>query len=188
MITIGIDIGLTGALAAIDSRGSCSVVDLPTLPDGKGSGSRLDGRALLNLIRQFVPVAEAGLVLFEDVRPVPNIGKRERRTSIVTEGGLMRSRGIVEAVIDIARLERRIVQPQTWKRHYGLKREKDEKDAAYKGRSLDVARRLYPLADIPLAKHHNRAEALLIAHFGLDEPVVAPRAGTARRPQFELTA
>lgn len=178
MITIGIDIGLTGAVAAVDSRGSCSVADIPTVTAGKGR--RIDGRGLLLLLRQFVPAGEAGLVLFEDVRPMPNKGGRG--TSIITEGSLMRSRGIVEAVVDVVRIEHRVVQPQTWKRHYGL----IGKD---KGESLAVARALYPLADLRLAKHHNRAEAILIAHFGLDEPaVVAPKPGSTRRPQLELVA
>ena len=45
MIALAIDIGLTGALAAVDSYGTARVVDLPTLPDGKTR--RLDGRALI---------------------------------------------------------------------------------------------------------------------------------------------
>ena len=35
-----------------------------------------------------------------------------------------------------------------------------------KGASLVTARTLYPSAPLKLAKHHNRAEALLIAHYG----------------------
>ena len=35
MIVIGIDIGLTGALAAVDSRGTATVRDIPTFPDGQ---------------------------------------------------------------------------------------------------------------------------------------------------------
>jgi len=180
MIAIGIDIGLTGAIAAVDSLGSCSVTDMPTLPDGKGN--RIDGRALLHLLRQFVPAGEAGLLLFEDVRPRPSGNGGKHGNSMHSQGSLMRSRGAIEAVVDILRIERRVIQPQTWKRHYGL----IGKD---KGESLAVARALYPLADLRLAKHHNRAEAILIAHFGLDEPVVVlPRPGTTRRPQLELVA
>lgn len=182
MITLAIDIGLTGAIAAIDSRGSCSIADLPTLPDGKGGkGQRIDGRALLHLVRQFVPAGEAGLALFEDVRPRPTGNGGRQGNTMHSQGSMMRSRGIVEAVLDIARLEVRVVQPQSWKRFYGLIG-KDKAD------SLRVAQALYPLADLRLAKHHNRAEALLIAHFGMDVPAVAPKAGSARRPQFELVA
>lgn len=157
MISIGIDIGVSGALAVVDDRGKSSVHDLPTVPDG--DKKRLDGRGLILLLRQLVPVNETAVVVFEDVRPRPN---PTRGTSIVTEGSLMRSRGIVECAIDIARLQVKVVQPQTWKRYYAL----IGKD---KPVSREKAITLYPAAapDLKRVKDHNRAEALLIAHWGL---------------------
>lgn len=156
MITIGIDIGITGAIGAVYPDGHAKVVDLPTVEDGKSR--RLDGRKLILALRDLVPADGAALVLFEDVRPRPN---PSRGTSIVTEGGLMRSRGIVEAVLDITRFEVKVVQPQTWKRWYGLI--KSEKNA-----SLEKARVLFPGAatELKRVKDHNRAESLLIAHYG----------------------
>jgi hypothetical protein len=50
------------------------------------------------------------------------------------------------------------VQPRVWKAHYGLKSDK--------AASLTTARALYPSAPLNLAKHHNRAEAVLLAHYG----------------------
>ena len=51
------------------------------------------------------------------------------------------------------------VPPRVWQRWYGIKA---------KGDALDKARALYPLAESHLArkKDHNRADALLLAHFG----------------------
>ena len=155
MITIAIDIGITGALAAVDGRGGHVIHDLPTVADGEKR--RLCGRGLILLLRQVVKPGETALAVIEDVRPRPN---PTRGTSIVTEGALMRSRGIVEAAFDIARIEIKAVQPQTWKRHYGLLGSKKKTD------SLPVARALYPDAPLGLQKHHNRADAILIAHFG----------------------
>jgi hypothetical protein len=155
VITIGIDIGLTGAIAATDHRGSASIADLPL------AGDRLCGRGLLNLLRQLVPPGEAGLVLIEDVRPRPMGNGGAHGNSMHSQGSLMRSRGIVEAAVDIARIEMRVVQPQTWKRHFGLiKADKDE------GRQ--VALRMFPAAAhlLKRKKDHNRADALLIAHYG----------------------
>jgi hypothetical protein len=154
VVVIGIDVGLTGAVAAVDNHGTCSIADLPTLTLTR----RIDGRALILLLRQFVPAGEPALCVFEDVRPRPN---PKRGTSIVTEGSLMRSRGIVEAVTDIARFDTKVVQPQVWKRFYGLLGK--DKEAA-----RAMARSLYPMAQGELArkKDHNRAEALLIAHYG----------------------
>ena len=162
MIACAIDIGITGAVAFVDSRQTCSVHDLPTLPDGKdGARKRLDGRGLGELIRAHVPAGEVCVVAFEDVRPRPNPG---RGTSIVTEGALMRSRGVVEGVLDCLRLTSRVrvVQPQTWKRHFGLIG-KDKKAS----RALAVE--LYPSAahSLQRVKDHNRGESLLIAHYAL---------------------
>jgi hypothetical protein len=155
VITVGIDIGLTGAIAATDHRGIVAVHDLP-LADG-----RLCGLGLFQLLRNMVPLDEAGLVIIEDVRPRPMVNGNARGNTMHSQGSLMRSRGIVEAAVDIARLQLRVVQPQTWKRHFGLLRtEKDE--------ARQVALRLFPMAADALKrkKDHNRADALLIAHYG----------------------
>lgn len=151
MIVIGIDIGLTGAVAR---AGEAPIVrDIPLTTD-----RRINGRALVHMLRDMVPSNEAAMVVIEDVRPRPN---PKRGTSIVTEGSLMRSRGAIEAVVDITGWRLAVVQPQTWKRHFGLL--KTEKRA-----SLEKARMLFPgaAADLKRVKDHNRGEALLIAHYG----------------------
>ncbi len=159
MIVLGIDIGLTGAVAAVDTRGSCQVADMPTVADGKTK--RIDGRALILLIRQFVPPGEPALCVIEDVRPRAFGNAGARTNSMHSQGSMMRSRGIVEAVADIARLELKVVRPQTWKRFYGLL----GKD---KGDGREMATRLYPgaAAQFKRAKDHNRADSVLIAHYG----------------------
>ena len=52
------------------------------------------------------------------------------------------------------------VHPVTWKSKImaGMGKEKDA--------SIARAKQLYPTADLSLKKHHGRADALLIAHFG----------------------
>lgn len=161
-ISLAIDIGLTGAVAAVDHNGRAQVRDLPTVPDGERH--RLDGRGLLDMVRQLVPAGETCIVVIEDVRPRPMVNGNARGNTIHSQGSLMRSRGIVEGVLDVLRLTPRAIQPQTWKRHYALLgKDKDE--------SLLTARALFPLAagDLSRKKDHNRAEALLIAHYGLGE-------------------
>jgi len=157
-IALAIDIGLTGALAAVDSFGTARVIDLPTVPDGKSR--RLCGRALLAAIRQFVPPGEPALLVFEDVRPRPMGNGGTHGNTMHSQGSLMRSRGIVEAVADIAKLTVSTVQPATWKRHFGLLRTE-------KGASLERARVLYPTlaGELKRVKDHNRAEAVLLAHW-----------------------
>lgn len=157
MVVIGIDVGVTGALAAVDSRGTCSVEDLPTMAlEGKRLVKRrIDARGLMELIRRFVPPGESAVALIEDVHMRPGNGG-------AATASLLHSRGVIEAVLELARLDVHAVQPSTWKRFYGLL-------GTEKAASLVQARTLYPLAQghLKLQKHHNRAESLLIAHYGL---------------------
>lgn len=159
VITIGIDPGLTGAVAFVDSRGSCVVEDLPTV-DLPGNGMvkrRIDGRALADLLRRHVPAADAALVVVEDVHAIGG-------SAVQTMGSMMRSLGAIEAVLEVLKLRVEMVKPQAWKRHFGLKSDK--------AASLATARALYPGAAataLKLAKHHNRAEAVLLAHYGQKE-------------------
>lgn len=155
-IVLGIDIGLTGAVAAVDSRGTCSVADLPLLADR----SRINGRALLDLIRSFVAPGEPAMVVTEDVQPRPQGNANRHGNTMYSQGSMMQSKGIVLAATDIARVDVVLVHPQTWKKFYGL-------IGQDKAASMDKARQLYPDADLRLVKHHNRAESLLMAHFGL---------------------
>lgn len=158
-IVIAVDIGVTGALAAVDARGTCSVADLPTLeiPGKRMVRRRIDARGLMELVRQFVPPGEVALALIEDVHTMPG-----RANSPQSQGSLMHSRGVVETVLELARLDVRAVQPATWKRWYGL-------IGSEKADGIEKARALYPLAESHLKrkKDHNRADSLLLAHYGL---------------------
>lgn len=159
IITIGIDIGLTGAICAIDAHGQAHIHDLPVII--KGKDKRIDGRELILLLRHMVAADQAGIAVIEDVRPRPMGNGNSHGNSMHSQGSLMRSRGIVEAVLDIARLGVIVVQPATWKRTYGL-------IGKGKGEAKDVACRLYPAAAPMLkrVKDHNRADGLLLAHYG----------------------
>lgn len=209
MIAIGIDIGLTGAVAAIDHNGRAAVHDLPVVLDGElrtrrsndkrraAQRLRLDGRGLLHLLRELVPAGEAGVVVIEDVRARPAGNGGAHGNTMHSQGSLMRSRGIVEGVLDVlGAAQVQVVQPQTWKRHFGLLRKKGQEDAG-KDRSRDKARALYPGACPLLArvKDHNRAEALLLAHYGLhtlglarENGAVAPSQAQQATQATEVTA
>lgn len=156
MIVVGIDAGLTGAAAFITTRGTCSVEDLPTknLDGGGLIKRRIDGLALARLLRDRCPAEEPVLVLVEQVGAMGG-----KNNAVQTQVSLGRTLGAIEAAIEILRLPLHMVGSQAWKRFYGL--------SSDKGESLRVARELYPEAPLQLGKHHNRAEAVLIAHFGL---------------------
>ncbi len=162
MIVMGIDLGVSGALAAIDAAGTALIEDLPIVEADDG-GKRLDARATIVLLRQLIPAGEAGLLVTEDIRVRQMAG---RKMSHATETTLVGLRFALQAVADIARLPLRTVQPQTWKRRYALKADKGGKGV--KGDARTIAAGLYPQVahQLKRVKDHNRAEALLIAHYG----------------------
>lgn len=164
MIIIGIDPGLTGGLAAINSSsGACSVHDLPTTPvEGNGLvRRRIEGYEFGMLLRKQIPAGESVVVVLEQVGAMGG-----KNNSMQTQASLTGTFLGIRCVLDVLRIKPVLVTPQRWKKHYGFKRLEGEKDSAFKARHVTMARTLYPAAELPLAKDHNKAEALLIAHFG----------------------
>lgn len=158
MIVVAIDIGLTGAVAAMDSRGTYSVADMP-VEDIPNAGLRMVKRrvsavGLRDMLRTLVPAGEVALALIEDVHAGMGPGAAARSS-------LDMNRGRIEAVLELQRFEVKAIQPGTWKRFYGL-------TGKEKGANLATARTLFGRADhlLKRAKDHNRADALLMAHYG----------------------
>lgn len=161
MIFIGIDPGLTGACAVIDHQGVRAIFDLPTMkapevgPDAKVQ-RKIDGRAFHKLLLQHCPLADGRpQVIIEKVGTMGG-----QNNAVQTQGALMRTLGAIEAVMECMTYPVHYVAPQKWKRMYGV--------GAVKAHALDKARKLYPAAagDLARVKDHNRAEAVLIAHWG----------------------
>lgn len=155
-ITIGIDPGLSGAIAFLphDAPVGPWVVDMPTIAHSKtGFVKRaVDGVALAQLLSPFTIACDA-TVYMERVNAFPGQGV-----------GSMFSLGMsfwcVAGVCAGLGLPLHLVEPKDWKGHYGLGRDKEL--------ARDRARRLYPAvaSDLSRQKDHNRAEALLIAGYG----------------------
>lgn len=179
MIALGIDPGLTGAICGINSvTRAVVIVDMPTreVIGGGMVKSRIDGRELANAMRALAP-ADLGppVVTCELVHAIA--GKREGQGGMQQMASLMRSFGAIEAILDAMRYPCSFVRPQEWKKFYDLGATAAEKElpqsqrsTAMKRRALEMAHSLYPqtqATSLRLAKHHNRAEALLLAHFGL---------------------
>jgi hypothetical protein len=156
VILLGIDPGVSGAIAAIGPLGA-HVADMPTVKvESTGRTQRkIDPRGLAELLRQMVPADEACMVVLEDVHAMPG-GKSGSSANT----SLMHSKGVIEGVLGVLRFRVELVSSRRWKGLYGLNAEK--------AASLRVARTLYPSLGGLLArqKDHNRAEALLLAHFG----------------------
>lgn len=157
MIWVGIDPGVSGAVAAVGPN-SCDVEDIPTVEMG-GTGRtvrKIDGLALAKMLRRFVPAGEACMVVLEDVHVMPS-----SKSGSAANTSLLHSKGVIEGVLAVLRMQTELVNSRKWKGMYGLDSDKKA--------SLEKARTLYPvLAKSRLARvaDHNRAEGLLLAHYG----------------------
>ncbi len=159
---IGIDVGLNGGAAMIDGvTRDMAVTALPTIDSA--AGRRLQGRELLAILRGWVPAGEPCFVTIEDIRPRPG-DRGGHGNTMHSQGSLMRSRGIVEAVTDIMPARVLWVWPAKWKRQYGLIGE--DKNA-----SRATAARMFPAMAHAFArvKDDGLAEAMLLAYYGMRE-------------------
>jgi crossover junction endodeoxyribonuclease RuvC len=149
-LTIGIDPGLSGALAILSPDGSVELVaDLPIIRDLKLAW--VDGRALQSIILGALE-GRTATAMVERVSSMPGQGVASSFQFGVGFGSIL---GVLLALH--IRIE--FVTASSWKRSYGLGKDKHA--------SLHKARLLFPTAELHLAKHDGRAEALLIAHYAL---------------------
>lgn len=164
MIALGIDPGLTGAIAAVCSRrGLLDIIDIPVCANGTASGSMrnwVDVNALTLGLREWSRLNDwaADQVSAAMERPIamPSLPAQ-------TIASQFDSVGALRAVLMCRAAPVTMIEPGRWKKRYGLGRDKDA--------SREAAMRLYPAARGLLArkKDHNRAEALLIADWHLQE-------------------
>ena len=173
MVVVSVDPGLSGACAVLDHNGLRAVFDLPTMPDGAvGPAAKIqnkvDGRALVRELRKHCPAGEPVHAVIEAVRMLgakrgDEAGKSGN--SVQSQGALFGAYRTCETVLECLGWAPEYASPQTWKRFFGLI-DSELTAAQRKAKSLQCARRLYPFCpDIGLAKFHNRAEAILLAHW-----------------------
>jgi crossover junction endodeoxyribonuclease RuvC len=159
---IGIDLGLTGGAAMIDgATRDMAVTALPTTDSA--AGRRLQGRELLAILRRWVPAGEPCLVTIEDIRPRPG-DRGGHGNTMHSQGSLMRSRGIVEAVTDIMPAHVLWVWPAKWKKQFGLIGQ--DKNASRATASLMFPAMAHAFARV---KDDGLAEAMLLGYYGMRE-------------------
>ncbi|UOF83053.1 holliday junction resolvasome [Caudoviricetes sp.] len=92
-------------------------------------------------------------VVIEDVSSMPNQG-------VVSMFRFGEVKGILTGIVSSYYLPLFFIKPSVWKMSLGLSKDKDH--------ARQLASKLYPHSSNqwPLKKHADRAEALLIAHFG----------------------
>jgi hypothetical protein len=157
MIVVGIDPGITGAIAFLHSNGERTVDDMPTRPrktTGNGK-NEVDPTALQTLIRARVPADAAVVVVMENLNTFSKSGGAKSIAS------MQASKDVICAVLELNRIRVDYVTPHAWQSMFGIKTT-DSEDT--KDQSLRIARQLYP--ELRLTKNSGRADALLIGRYG----------------------
>jgi len=152
---IGIDPGLTGAIAVLDDAGSLLALhDMPTQATTTGR-NEISASALADLLRQY-PNTPA---------TIERVGARPGEGAV---GAFSFGHGFGTVLAVLATLSHptRLVQPAVWKRWAAIP------PGADKQASIGTAARMVPSAasHLTLRKHDGRADALLIGLYGLRHP------------------
>lgn len=149
--TLGIDVGLNGAIALVQDGELVGVVDMPTVTlDRNGKAKRqVSVPELVEIIKQFDP-DEAYV---EKVFAMAGQGV----TSVFSFG---RSLGVVEGVLTTLKIKTTLMTPQTWQKGLGMTGGKDGSRAR--------AMELFPeqMALFKRVKDDGRSDAALIALWG----------------------
>lgn len=165
---LGVDPGVSGALAWYDGRAIVHVADMPTVAERRGDGQRerVNSVLLADLLRQH-PADEACV---ERVSPRPGRKDKEGRTVIhgdtpMTAGYLMQAFGNVQGVLAALGIPTTYVDPQVWRRGMGLSLPAGSSRTERKEASRLRALELFPGAAewFRRKKDSDRAEAALVA-------------------------
>jgi len=148
---IGIDPGLTGAIAFYASVDDLMVFDVPSFEATKGK--QVDLQQLVSLFDAALDVYEPKHAFIENVHTMPKQG-------IASAFKFGKTCGQLEMLIAAFSIPTTLVTPQAWKKELQVQKHKDN--------SRLRASQLLPghAGKWLLKKHHNRAEAVLIAYYG----------------------
>ena len=159
VVVYGVDVGVDGAIALMVDGQLRDVADLPSHVASTGSVKRrVDPAGLASIVRNWRAAYPdcAELAVMERVSAMPKQG-----TSSVFSLG--HSLGVCQSVFAALGIRHELVMPSVWKHYMGLRLDKSESQALASQRFPEQAGLWV------LAKHHDRAEAALIAHYGAVE-------------------
>jgi len=150
MYFLGLDPGLaSGAWAVINHHGAYVACG-----DIEHDFARVLPLPLRKALLRAIPATEDATIIIEQVHAFSGQG-------IVSTGKFMRAAGCIEAVAALLDHPVVFVTPQVWKKSFDLIK-KDKKESLY------LARDHWPTAPLKKVKDHNKAEALLLALWGLE--------------------
>lgn len=157
---IGIDPGMEGAIAVLDPARyeRIQIFDVPSVK--MTGGRRLDYDALWEALWLALN-NDVALTVIEDV----NGFSGNQKNTASSAGKLMETKGALQAFVTSQRVARHLVAPSVWKKSAGVRGKGD--DGKNQAR-LEAKRRWPECAHLfNRVKDHNRAEAALIADYGL---------------------
>ena len=153
MKIIGIDPGLSGAIAILENNKVLRIFDMPVMSEGKKNKRQINSALLVNILKDNISNNEEISVVIEQVNAMPGQGV----TSMFNFGQTF---GAIKGICSALTLPIYFVRPVKWKKHFNL-------IGSSKDASRTKAIEMYPKLSSELAKKKdvNKSDAILIARF-----------------------
>ena len=153
MKIIGIDPGLSGAIAILENNKVLNIFEIPVMSEGKKNKRQLNSAQLVKLLKDNISKNEEASVVVEQVNAMPGQGV----TSMFNFGQTF---GAIKGICAALKLPIFFVRPSKWKKHFELIN--SSKDS-----SRTKAIEMYPKLSNQLSKKKdvNKSDAILIARF-----------------------
>ena len=153
MKILGIDPGLSGAIAILEKKKVLNLFDMPVMAEGKKNKKQLNSAQLVNIIRENSIGDNEIAVVVEQVNAMPGQGV----TSMFNFGQTF---GAIKGVCAALNLPIFFVRPSRWKKYFELIN--SSKDS-----SRTKVIEMYPSLSSQLAKKKdvNKSDAILIARY-----------------------
>jgi len=113
MRIVGIDPGLSGAIAILEDNKIKELFDMPVMPDGKKNKRQLNSALLVKLIKDNIKNLEDTIMVVEQVNAMPGQGV----TSMFNFGQTF---GAIKGICAALGLPIFFVRPAKWKKHFEL--------------------------------------------------------------------
>ena len=153
MKIIGIDPGLSGAIAILENKNVLKLFDMPVMAEGKKNKKQLNSAQLVNIIKENINKSDDVAVVVEQVNAMPGQGV----TSMFNFGQTF---GAIKGVCAALNLPIFFVRPSKWKKYFELIN--SSKDS-----SRTKVIEMYPSLSSQLSKKKdvNKSDAILIARY-----------------------
>ena len=113
MLVIGIDPGLSGAIAILEDKKVLNILDMPVMAEGKKNKRQINSAQLVNIIKKNIHKTDEISVVVEQVNAMPGQGV----TSMFNFGQTF---GAIKGVCAALELPIFFIRPSKWKKHFEL--------------------------------------------------------------------